>query len=187
MCLARFAARGEFDAADVANGDAVGSESSGAGADGVDDVAVVEVVIGIDFDFLFFLLFLADCLEGSDGTEDFGVEACEGLFSGPEAGAVEGESLKGAGGIGLHANFEGRKFGIGHGGCAGCPEWHADVEVPFWFEDLQGAHEEDHELKHDIDHGCHVDCDFAAGAAISEFHGIVADRMGFRGQQPEWL
>ncbi len=175
--LAGVAPGSELDAADIPNGNAVWTEPSGAGADGVNDVTVIEIVVRIDLNFLLFLLFLTDRLECGDGAEDFGIESGEGLIAGAEALAVEGECLQDAGGVGLHANLEGWEFGVGDAGGAGGTERHADVEVAFGFEHFEGAHEENHELEHDVDHGRHVHLDFTGGATL-ELHGLWPDAVG---------
>ena len=66
----RLADRGKFDALQIGNMNAIGSDTSGTGADGIDDVAIVQIIVRIDLDFLFLQLIAANGLQSRDAAKD---------------------------------------------------------------------------------------------------------------------
>lgn len=161
---------GEFDFFDV--GDELagfGVEAASGGGDGLDGVAIVEVVVGVDFDF--------DVIVGGIGgvaedVEDLAVETLKCFLAATEVAIVEHERRHLAVGSGDEANLDVREQRlIGLRFTRGADR-HIDVEVTFRCDDLQREHEEDQKLKNDVDHRRHLGFDFLRLAATAaEFHG----------------
>ena len=68
--LLRLSDRGELDSLQIGNMNTVGTDTPRAGSDGVNDIAVVQVVVRVNFHFLLLELVAANRLQSRNTLED---------------------------------------------------------------------------------------------------------------------
>lgn len=144
---------------------AVVVDFAGDRSDGVHRVAIFEIVIGLDFNFLVGRTWAAGVV---DQAADRLMKLKEGVIAG-ERIVVELNAGQLAAGSSAQSNFQQWSFAR-RARLAGRRRRHANVEIALRQHDFEGKHKEHQQLKHDVNHRCHLQRNGVAMFGVTNFH-----------------
>ncbi len=146
---------------------AVGVDFAGDGGDCVHGVAVLQIVVGFDFDFL---VGRARAARVVDHPANVVVQLEKRLVA--LVGLVaQLHACKLAIGRGAKSHLEQGRF-AGLAQLAGRVGGHPDVEVSLGQHDFEGKHEEHQQLEHDVNHRRHLQDNMLAMFGVTETHEV---------------
>lgn len=158
--------RCEADAFDQLVLFAISVNLAGDGGDGIHRVAVLQIVVGFDLDFL---IGRAGATRVVDHAADRFVQLQERIFAG-ECLIAKLNPREFAAGRRAKSHLKQRRFAW-RAGLTGGRRRHANVKVALGQHNFESKHEEHQQLKHDVDHRCHLQRRRFAMFGVAEFHG----------------